>query len=198
MSALANGLMDQVELDFAEERIRSMPRARPRERPESSGSPDTDALGQWLREHFMRESVTQIALGCRTSPDLSLSPIASWGAEDFEAYASTPEWFAPIVMEAASTDAASQRATTRYVVQLHRDGQETPYARHSFRLAGGAVGLDAPEADATRANSNTNAKQFVLSMYVRHQRSLLEAHVQLLEGLEKLTMMMFAEPRSTT
>jgi hypothetical protein len=198
VSARANGLIDQVELDFAEERIRSMPRARPRERAESSGSPETDALGQWLQKCFGEAKVTQITLGCRSAPDLSLSPIASWDAEAFEAYGSTPEWFAPIVMEAATTDAASQRGTTRYVVQLHRDGKDTPYAKHLFRLAGGAVGLDATETDGTWANSNPNVQRFVLDMYERHQQTVLQAHVELLDGLNKLTKMLFAEPRSAT
>ena len=200
VSARTDGLMVQVELDFAEERIRSvgMSNAHSEERTESSGSPETGPLGQWLQMCFREAKVTQITLSSRSAVDLSLSPIVLWGVEDFERYTSTPEWFAPIVLEAASTDVALQQTTTRYVVLAHRDGKDTPYAKYSFRLEGGAAGLDATEAGETRANNDPIVQRFVLDMYERHQRNVLAAHVELMDDLRKLTKMVFAEPRSAT
>ncbi len=91
-------------------------------------------LAAWITSGFERAKIECLQLGQRSATG-ETRPISVWMAYDFEG--KDPEHLAYAIVSEASKDAATQRGTTRYVVQSFKKSERIHFARHSFRLPGG-------------------------------------------------------------
>ena len=123
--------------------------------------PEVEQLASWLTAVMTKGRLTALGLGSRSAVDASLSPISSWDQEDFDKH-NTPDDLAAVIMAAAYRDAASQRGTTRYVVNAYRDEERTHFQKYSFRLDGGMEFTDKDEVNYPANESG------VLAMTMKH------------------------------